>query len=140
MPIDPLAITAGARAWDKYGKPLTDRAAGAARDGWAKFRWKKASADYRAKVKKLYGTMQIMGMAEPVPLEDIFTEAYLLDKPTAFGRFDIEKLKEAYADPSAPPSKAERVGGLAPVNRNKNLFVPGSPGRVLVGRGVGGSR
>lgn len=128
MPADPLAITAGAWAWDRYGKSLTDRGAGAARDGWARFRWKRASADYRAKIKKLYGTMQIMGMAEPVPLEGIFTEAYLLDKPTAFTRFDIERLKEASADPGAPPSKAERVAGLDPVNGNRNLFILGKPG------------
>lgn len=129
MPIDPLTATAaGAWAWDKYGKSLTDKAAGAASDGWKKFKWKKASADYRAKIKKLYGTMQIMGMAEPVPLDNIFTEAYLLNKPTAFSRFDIERLKQASADPAAPPPNAKRVGGLTLVKRNKNLFILGKPG------------
>ena len=70
---------------------------------WHKFKWKDAAENYRAKIKKLYGTMQIMGMAEPVPLDDIFTDAYMLDKPTAFGRFDIERLKQMSADPDAPP-------------------------------------
>ncbi|HEX8559281.1 MAG TPA: NACHT domain-containing protein [Pyrinomonadaceae bacterium] len=126
---DPLTTAAAAAwAWDKYGQSLTDRAAGAAKEGWKKFRWKKASEDYRKKIKKLYGAMQIMGMAEPVPLDDIFTEAYLLDKPTAFSRFDIERLKQASADPDAPPPNARRVGGLALVKRNKNLFILGKPG------------
>src|SRR5918911_904273 len=100
MPISSLIIAAGAWVWEKYG----------------------------AKIKKLYGTMQIMGMAEPVPLDDIFTEAYLLDKPTAFGRFDIERLKQAATDTDTPPTNAERIGGLALVNRNENLFILGKPG------------
>ncbi|HEX8502713.1 MAG TPA: NACHT domain-containing protein [Pyrinomonadaceae bacterium] len=125
---DLLAITAGAWAWDKYGKSLTDKLASAAKGRWDKFRWNDAAEKYRAKVKKLYGTMQIMGMAEEVPLDDIFTEAYLLDKPTAFSRFDIERLKQASADPAAPPPNAKRVTGLSLVKTNKNLFILGKPG------------
>jgi energy-coupling factor transporter ATP-binding protein EcfA2 len=126
---DPLVITtAGAWAWDTYGKSLTDRVGSALKSHWDKFKWKKASGDYRKKIKNLYGTMQIMGMAEPVPLDDIFTEAYLLDKPTAFSRFDIERLKQVSADPDAPPQNAKRVGGLTLVKRNENLFILGKPG------------
>ncbi|HZT58947.1 MAG TPA: NACHT domain-containing protein [Pyrinomonadaceae bacterium] len=73
--------------------------------------------------------MQIIGMAAPVPLDDIFTEAYLLDKPSAFSRHDIERLiQQRSADPDAPPSNAERVGGLALVKRNVNFFILGKPG------------
>jgi predicted NACHT family NTPase len=128
MPITPLAITAGAWLWDKYGKAIADKTAGAVKDKWSEFKWKGAAEAYRAKIKKLYGTMQIMGMAEPVPLDDIFTEAYLLDKPTAFGRFDIERLKQMSADPSAPPPNAKRIGGLTLVKKKKNLFILGKPG------------
>jgi hypothetical protein len=128
MPITPLAITAGAWAWDKYGKTLTDKAVGGVRGHWDKFRWNEAAEKYRAKIKKLYGTMQIMGMPEPVPLDDIFTEAYLLDKPAAFSRFDIEYLKKLSADPDVTPPKAKRVSGLTLVKRNKNLFILGKPG------------
>lgn len=128
MPTDPLTAAAGAWAWDKYGKALADKAAGAVKGGWEKFKWKKASDDYRAKIKKLYGTMQIMGMAEPVPLDDIFTDAYMLDKPTAFGRFDIERLKQLSADPDEPPPQAKRVNGLRLVREKGNLFILGKPG------------
>src|ERR1041384_75140 len=73
--------------------------------------------------------MQIRGMAEPVPLDDIFTEAYMLDKPTAFGRFDIERLKQlSAADPDAPPPNAKRIGGLNLVKKKRNLFILGKPG------------
>jgi hypothetical protein len=123
-----LAITAGAWLWDKYGETVAGKTADAAKGRWEKFKWKDASERYRARIKKLYGTMQIMGMAEPVPLDDIFSEAYMLDKPTALGRFDIERLKQMSADPAAPPQNAKRIGGLTLVNRKKNLFILGKPG------------
>lgn len=133
MPPDPLTSTAalsaaGAWLWDKYGKGLTDKAGSAAKGRWDKFGWNAAAEKYRKKIKKLYGMMQIMGMAKPVPLGDIFTEAYMLDKPTAFGRFDIERLKQLAANPDVPPQGAERIGGLALVNGNENLFILGKPG------------
>ena len=133
MPVDPLTTTAlsgiGAWVWEKYGGTVTDKTAGVVKGRWDKFKWKDAAEKYRAKIKKLYGTMQIMGMAKPVPLDDIFTEAYMLDKPTAFGRFDIERLKQMFAaDANTPPEHAERIGGLELVNRKENLFILGKPG------------
>src|SRR3982751_3620033 len=125
MPIPPLAITAGAWGWDKYGKGLTDKAAGAVKARWDKFKWKDAAENYRAKIKKLYGKMQIMGMAEPVPLDDIFTDAYMLDKPTAFGRFDIEFLKHISAKDPTAPNHAERINGVRLVVEKGNLFILG---------------
>jgi hypothetical protein len=128
MPISSLVIGAGAWVWDKYGKTVTDKAADAVKDKWNEFKWKSASEAYRAKIKKLYGMMQIMGMSEPVPLDNIFTDAYMLDKPTAFGRFDIERLKQMSADPDAPPPQAERINGLRLVAEKGNLFILGKPG------------
>lgn len=122
-----LAITAGAWLWDKYGETVTGKTADAAKGRWDKFKWNDAAKRYRAKIKKLYGKMQIMGMAEPVPLGDIFTEAYMLDKPTAFNRFDIERLRQLHSASDAPPN-AQRIGGLTLINRNENLFILGKPG------------
>jgi len=122
-------IPVGAWAWDKYGKTITDKAADAVKGRLNKFKWNEAAENYREKIINLYDSMQIMGMAEPVPLDDIFTEAYMLDKPTAFGRFDIEHLKQkSTADPDAPP-KAKRINGLRLVGEKKrNLFILGKPG------------
>ena len=72
--------------------------------------------------------MQIMGMAKPVPLDDIFTEAYMLDKPTAFGRFDIEYLRRRSVDPDSPPTNAKRINGLRLITEKGNLFILGKPG------------
>src|SRR5256714_3060549 len=127
MPITPLGI-AGAWLWKEYGKSVIDKAAGGLKEQWKKFKWNDAAENYRKRIKKLYGTMQIMGMARPVPLDDIFTDAYMLDKPTAFGRFDIERLKQVAADPDAPPPNAERINGLRLVREKGNLFILGKPG------------
>lgn len=123
-----VALTAGAWAWSKYGKTLTDRTGAEIKNQWNRFKWNAAANAYREKVKKLYGAMQIMGMATPVPLDDIFTEAYVLDKPTAFGRFDIERLKEFSGDPDTAPMNAKRIAGLTLVKKNRNLFILGKPG------------
>jgi hypothetical protein len=132
VPTDPVTISllsgVGAWFWDKYGKAVADKTTGAVKGRWEKLKWKDAAEAYRARIKKLYGTMQIMGMAKPVPLDDIFTDAYMLDKPTAFGRFDIEHLKQVSADPDKPPEQAERINGLRLVREKGNLFILGKPG------------
>jgi predicted NACHT family NTPase len=120
-------IPAGAWLWDRYGRAVTDRAVGEFKSRWERFRWNDAAEQYRAKVKRLYGTMQIMGMSQPVILDDIFTDAYLLDQPTAFTRFNIERLKTISADPAKAPS-AQRINGLRLVTQNRNLFILGKPG------------
>jgi hypothetical protein len=131
-PITPSLIAAGgakagAWLWDTFGKSVTENAAGQLKDSFAKFKWNAAAEKYRQKVIKLYGTMQIMGMAEPVPLDNIFTDAYLLDKPTALNRYSIEHLLEKSADPDAPPDTV-RVNGLKLAVEKGNLFILGKPG------------
>lgn len=122
-----LAFTTGAWLWDKYGETVTNKATDAIKGGWKRFKWKDAAENYRAKIIELYDSMQIMGMAKPVPLDDIFTDAYMLDKPTAFGRFDIERLKRMSTDPTVP-QHAERINGLRLVVEKDNLFILGKPG------------
>ncbi|MFL6207892.1 MAG: NACHT domain-containing protein [Pyrinomonadaceae bacterium] len=128
MPIETMLPLAGAWLWSNYGKSLVGKLFDAGKEKWDEGKWETAAKAYCGKIIRLYGTMQIMGMAEPVPLDDIFTEAYMLDKPTAFGRFDIERLKQLSADPDAPPPNAERINGLRLVKEKGNLFILGKPG------------
>jgi hypothetical protein len=52
----------------------------------------------------------VLGKPDPISLEGIFTDVYILDKPTAYRRYDIQKLRE---DPEQiKPSHAERLNGL----------------------------
>ncbi|MGB9181561.1 MAG: hypothetical protein WCB68_20195, partial [Pyrinomonadaceae bacterium] len=128
MAIETLLPLAGAWLWSSYGKSLADKLFHVGKGKWDEAKWENAAKAYREKIIKLYDSMQIMGMAEPVPLDDIFTEAYMLDKPTAFGRFDIERLKQLSADPEAQPPDAERINGLRLVVEKGNLFILGKPG------------
>jgi hypothetical protein len=116
----------GAWLWEHYGNYVTQQAASALRSRWEKFKWREAADDYRDKVKKLYGSMQIIGMPAPVLLDDIFADVYVLDKPTAFSRHTIERLK-LNPDPTKPPD-AERISPLGLLRENLNLFLLGKPG------------
>src|SRR2546430_1933185 len=104
MDIDPekLALMAAAGSagkkaiawlWGVYGKKLTERVGDAAKEKWEEFKWEKAAEAYRCKIKKLSGTMQIMGMDKPIQINDLFIYANMHDKPTTFGPFDIVRLK-----------------------------------------------
>jgi len=118
----------GVWLWDKYGKLVADRTVGTIRGQWDKFRWRDAAEKYRGKIKKLYGTILIIGMAEPIVLDDIFTDVYILDRPTALGRFDIERLRKIASDPNEPPPHSKRINGLRLVREKRNLFILGKPG------------
>jgi hypothetical protein len=83
-------------------------------------------ARYRERMISLYGTTQIFGQPRPVPLGDIYTDVYLLDKPSAFRRIDISQLKE---DRNLPEG-AERIQGLTLLHQDEahRLFILGKPG------------
>jgi len=88
--------------------------------------WDEAAQKYKSKLAALYGTMRILGKPEPVLLEGIFTDVYILDKPSAFRRYELEQLRE---DPEKLEN-AERKNGLSLVKdpQNKRLFILGKPG------------
>ncbi len=123
-------LTAGAAAswlWDKFGKDVTSKTTDAAKQKYKEFKWDSAAEKYRKKIIKLYGTMQVLGMSEPVPLSDIYVDAYVLSKQTALQRFGIEELITRGTDPEKN-QYAERRGCLALVREEGNLFILGKPG------------
>ncbi len=129
---DPLTIAttaAGAWAWDKYGKAWVDKLSQTGQNKWKKFGWKKAAKSYKEKVAHLYGTTRILGQPKPVPLEGIFTDVFVLDKPTAFRRFDITELKHHFEQHPFSAPYAERHPGLPFIRHkdNQRLFILGKP-------------
>ena len=93
-------------------------------EGWLPD-WDAALDQYREWVKHTYGTMRVLGKHEPVPLEGIYTDVYLLDKPQATRRFDPSQL------PQNPDRlKQERVDGLTMVLQpeHQHLVILGRPG------------
>jgi predicted NACHT family NTPase len=128
MALESIAGAAGAWLWDNYGKDIADQAFGAAKERWAKFNWGQAAEKYRQQVKVLYGTTRILGNPKPISLQGIFTDAYLLDKPTALRRFDLEQLKAMAAERESLQPHGERRSALDLALKEKRLFILGKPG------------
>jgi predicted NACHT family NTPase len=125
--MNPIVIKLGATwIWTSYVKPITDKFANEIKIQWEKFDWDKAAEAYRQKVNALYGTLRFLGQTEPVSLEGIFTDVYILNKPSAFRRFDVQQLMED----DSPLHEAERKNGLEVVKQisNNRLFILGKPG------------
>lgn len=132
MVIPAAALDAGGKAvawlWDKYGKALADKALDDAKKKWAEVQWVEAAQKYRARMLDLHGTLRVLGKPEPVPLEGVFTDVFILDRPRALRRFDMARLRE---DPDILNYvQTERISGLRLVTQSRahRLFVLGSPG------------
>ncbi len=121
------ATAAASWAWEKFGKDVMAKATGAAKDKYKEFKWNSAAETYGAKIKTLYGKMQVMGMPEPVALSEIYVDAYVLSKQTAHQRYAIEELLNRATDPEKQ-REAERIGCLKLVREKGNLFILGKPG------------
>jgi NACHT domain-containing protein len=134
--IEPLLVPVGVWAWEYYGKDavawLVKRLAKHAEDikeaGWERVDWVRASRTYRQELQRLYGSMQIFGMNRPVPLTDIFTDIYLLDKPSAWRRHAIEELRARAQTQPAEINTEKRYNGVDLVQSEPRLFVLGQPG------------
>jgi len=93
------------------------------------FDWAKAEQAYLDKVIKLYDRVRILGNSTDVRLGDIFTQVYILDKPTARQRYDIDELRKQGRDRlDFQRQLGQRMHGLELVKTNQNLFILGKPG------------
>jgi predicted NACHT family NTPase len=93
------------------------------------FDWSKAEEAYCNKVIKLYDRVRILGASVDVPLGNIFTQVYILDKPTARQRHDIEELRNQSKDRlDFQYQLGRRIHGLSLVKGKQNLFILGKPG------------
>lgn len=126
------AAAAGAWLWDKFGEKIVAQAGKAGgesgRQLWGKVGWKAAAERYRGEMQRLYGTMRIIGMAEPVALADIFTDVYLFDKPSAWRRYSIEEMSRQSRLDEYAESREKRRNALNLVRRNERLHILGKPG------------
>jgi predicted NACHT family NTPase len=118
----------GAWVWDKFGKEIVSQLAGIAKEKWAKFEWNKAAETYRQRMKDLYSTTRMLGKPEPVSLEGIFTDVFLLDRPTALQRIDIEELKTRHVERGLYAIDSQRGSALRLASQRERLFILGKPG------------
>jgi hypothetical protein len=95
---------------------------------WAQAHWDVAAQRYRLEMQRLHGSMQIFGMRRPMPLADVFTDVYMLDKPSAWRRHSIEELQKRAPLPNHDDRHTERLSGDAVVANEPCLFLLGQPG------------
>lgn len=88
--------------------------------------WVNKLEEYSRWIGVSCGTTRIFGQTHPVPLEDIYTDLYLLDRPTAYRRYDIQKIQ---ADPGILEN-AERLEWRNVLQSMEwhRLFILGKPG------------
>jgi len=126
------ALVGGAWLWDRFGAKVVEQAGklggDAGQQAWKKMSWKTAAERYRGEMQRLYGTMRIVGMAEPVALADIFTDVFLLDKPSAWRRYNIEELQRQVQGDPRDISREKRIDALDLVRRHERLMILGKPG------------
>lgn len=89
--------------------------------------WQLIQERYYNLIEKKYGWTWILGKPEPIPLEGSFTDVYLLDKITAWRRFDILKLEQ---DLEFIKGGHRRLSGLDLIKEGKfnRLYILGKPG------------
>jgi hypothetical protein len=118
----------GAWLWDKFGKDITDKALDKAKERWQEFKWTDAAQKYRERMKELYSTTRMLGKPDPISLEGIFTDVYLLDRPTASLRFNIEELRQRQQENESAKYEVKRVSALRLASAHNRLFILGKPG------------
>jgi len=116
-----------ARAREREAKGKAKRRRGAR--GWRVGRRRVRDARLRAyldRVADLYSTTRIFIQSDPVLLDEIYTQVYLLERPEAERRFDMRRLQ---ADPGLL-ERHERVEGQAHLETDEahRLFILGKPG------------
>lgn len=93
------------------------------------FDWSKAEQAYLDKVIKLYDRVRILGNSVDVRLGNIFTQVYILDKPTSLQLYDIDELLKRGTDRLDFQRQAgQRIHGMTMVKDKQNLFILGKPG------------
>lgn len=95
---------------------------------WEKFNWSDAAERYRGEMQLRYSTMRIIGMASPTSLADIFTDVYLLDKPSAWMHYNIDDLKITGLEPETIHRNDDRRKAIDIISKNQKLMILGKPG------------
>lgn len=129
MSIETVAVVAAKWLWESYGKEITDTTFDKFKGKWKEFKWREAEENYRTHLREYCSTVRVLGNPKPINLDEIFTDVYVLDKPTAFRRFDIQELQTRPIDIDVlQESKEKRKPALNLALKKKRLFILGKPG------------
>lgn len=119
-------------AEDKYSKKFIDDAAKLAQEKlsreWEKINWKQAEEKYKHRLKEQHRTTRLLGHPKPIVIQDIFTDVYVLDIPTAFKRYELKELLSRPLERSSLRMKNRRLPALRIALDSKRLYLLGKPG------------
>ncbi|HSH05786.1 MAG TPA: NACHT domain-containing protein [Anaerolineae bacterium] len=93
--------------------------------------WFQAANRYCQYIQRHYGVIHMLGHHEPVSLDAIFTDVYVLDKPTALRRYSREQMAATYIETqqlSDLTQRVRRLAGLDIVEQANKIFILGGPG------------
>ncbi|MEM7112631.1 MAG: NACHT domain-containing protein [Chloroflexota bacterium] len=133
---DELAVTSDPREIERIERNIARERVDIARF-WAELAQLEAAPDaaealatYRAWVVRSYGKMQLLGMSSATPLQQIFTDVYILPKPTLMRRFSLENLHERFLEQArdVPLRYDERVAADELIQTADKLFILGKLG------------
>jgi predicted NACHT family NTPase len=128
MTLESIAAVGVTWLWSKYGKDLADKAKDVLQTKWREFKWPEAQANYCARLRDQYSTTRLLGNPKPITIEDIFTDLYVLDKPTAYRRFSLAELQARPFDRESLIVESRRRPALRLAVNEKRLFILGKPG------------
>jgi adenylate kinase family enzyme/DNA-binding XRE family transcriptional regulator len=90
--------------------------------------WEEIAERYRHSLEEDYGSMQIIGMERPISLDDIFTDVYVLDKPSAWRRYAVDKSEKLPKTEDIHHTDTHREIGVSFVRKHQHVFIFGKPG------------
>jgi len=138
--LPPEFLVAGLWIWDNIGKDFvkemlikistdaTDVVKDFSQKQWDKVEWSIASKKYRERVYGLYHTMRMLGNPNPVNIDRIYTDVYILDKPSAYLRYDIDRLQNKDLPAFSTLINQPKANALDLIQQQKRLFILGKPG------------
>lgn len=90
-----------------------------------------ASRDYHQSYIERHGTLKVLGMREPIPLDSVYVAAQFLDHRDFYGLETMEVLEEVYRRANQrgfQPVKRQSYPGIETANQKQYLMVLGDPG------------
>ncbi len=116
--------------WNQYSDDLAALAKEGVKQLWQRIHWEETAQRYREKVIDRYGYTRVLGQPKPIPLERIFTDLFILDRPTAQRRYEPKSLAESFAAREEPRWEGKRIHALQLITQpeSQRLFILGKPG------------
>lgn len=88
----------------------------------------RAAQEYVKGIHRKYNVMRIFGMADPKPLESVYTRVNLLRRVTATRRETVEELTELFSRERRFGEVQDTRSGIEVVNSIERLILLGKPG------------